>query len=48
MSYIDHIVSAIDSGSDTTFLFISTGDVFEVNMTLEKFTMRQRLDKTTS
>ena len=46
--YVDHIVAALDSGDDTTIVIMADNTEFEVNMTLDKFALRQRIDKANS
>ncbi|MEO1101266.1 MAG: hypothetical protein AAFW65_05415 [Pseudomonadota bacterium] len=46
--YVDHIVAVLEASDATTEIVMATGVSFEVNMTLEKFATRQRIDKSTS
>lgn len=46
--YADHIVAVLEASDTTTEIVMATGVSFEVDMTLEKFATRQRIDKSTS
>lgn len=46
--YVDHIVAVLEASNMTTEVVMATGVSFEVDMVLEKFATRQRIDKSTS
>ncbi|MEM7767860.1 MAG: hypothetical protein AAF253_10280 [Pseudomonadota bacterium] len=46
--YVEHITAALESPAGTTVVSLSNGERVEVDMPLERFVMRQRLDKVAS